>query len=93
MGVAFAQASLNQYRRDDTGLFQIPNLAEESQSDAFLRANISGGADPIGKHSGKEEVSDAVEGREADEEYWYLVGVITAAEGNGKGFRGEFRVL
>lgn len=85
MCVVFAQAALERYLRDGTGLFRIRSLAEQSQFAVLLRANNSGSAGRSGVRSGEEKVSDAVVMKKADEADCDLDGVMTAAETNGSG--------
>lgn len=90
MGVAFAQPSIDLYRRNSTDLFQIPSLMKHSQFFASFRAINSGGAGPVGVRSCKEEVSGSAAVKEADEKDWNFGEVMTAAESDGSSYREKF---
>lgn len=92
MGVAFGQVAMKWYLRDGTDQFQNPSIAEQSQFLTSLKAFIGSGAGPSGMRSGKEDAYNLFI-LKADEEYWDLDEVTTAAEAYGNGFCVEFREL
>lgn len=90
MEVAFSQTALEQYCSDGMDLVQTNNLAKQSHLVALLRDTYASGACLSGVRSGQKEVSDVVAVEEADERTWNLVGVMTAAEADCSGLRGNY---